>query len=420
LEQENVTLKMIEDNGGMTKRAYTGIDTSSQGALRCKLRAELRQPAQREMRDIYKYLTPKMQEAFALAWGTERDWKFLTELKATELMSETVAGKRRAWKTVQGIADKIGSCLVDTCMEQAYSWADSCWNFEDPSGENWVRWNGNLGTYEYMYEWTIEEENEIERLSVKSEMSKSTNLFKEAAFQRKAILNYAERHGVTEAMVCIEDVKKHKLGIQGWADAGEPSQLPGRQQGGGGASAASAARGLSRGGSEASDPPKKKGRAKAKGKGKAKAKTSAAKVKVGDVERELKKVVPSIDKKIALDQVEVRFKGLLKSDAKFHWAESMVTEMTSHLEKLSIEDEALIEDIQILRASEQSLSKALLASRGEESVRVLIKLQENLSEILQLASPCADRINRMKNNSTLKRQEASETPEPKKRRKPTS
>jgi hypothetical protein len=99
-------------------------------------------------------------------------------------------------------------------------------------------------------------------------------------------------------------------------------------------------------------------------------------VKVGDVERELKKVVPSIDKKIALDQVEVRFKALLKRDTKFHWAENMVTEMTSHLEKLSIEDEALIEDIQILRASEQSLSKALLASRGEESVRVLIKLQE--------------------------------------------
>ena len=83
---------------------------------------------------------------------------------------------------------------------------------------------------------------------------------------------------------------------------------------------------MRRGGSEASDPPKKKGRAKAKGTGKAKAKTSAAKVKVGDVERELKKVVPSIDKKIALDQVEVRFKGLLKSDAKFHWAEIMVTE----------------------------------------------------------------------------------------------
>ena len=131
-------------------------------------------------------------------------------------------------------------------------------------------------------------------------------------------------------MVCIEDVTTHKLGIQGWADAGEPT-LPGRQPGGGGeTSAASAARGLSRGGSEASDPPKKKGRAKAKGKGKAKAKTSAAKVKVGDVERELKKVVPSIDKKIALDQVEVRFKALLKRDTKFHWAENMVTEMTSH------------------------------------------------------------------------------------------
>ena len=143
-------------------------------------------------------------------------------------------------------------------------------------------------------------------------------------------------------------------------------------------------------------------------------------MKVGDVERELKKVVPSIDKKIALYQVEVRLKALLKRDTKFHWAENMVTEMTSHLEKLSIEDEALIEDIQILRASEQSLSKALLASRGEESVRILIKLYESLSAILQLASPCADRINRMKNNSTLQRQEASEAAEPKKRRKPSS
>ena len=176
-------------------------------------------------------------------------------MKSTELVSETMAGKRRSWKTVHGIADKIGSCLVDACMEQAHNWADSCWNFEDPSGENWVRWSGNLGTYEYMYEWTIVEENEIERLSVKTEMSKSTNLYKGAAFQRKAILNYAERHGVNEAQVCIEDVKKHKLGIQGWADAGDP-RLPGRQPGGG-ASAASGARGLSRGGSEASDPPKK-------------------------------------------------------------------------------------------------------------------------------------------------------------------
>ena len=64
-----VTLKMIEDDGGMVTWAFKGMNLGSQGPLRQALRVELRKPQNLDMKETYLLLTPYMQERFAVAWG---------------------------------------------------------------------------------------------------------------------------------------------------------------------------------------------------------------------------------------------------------------------------------------------------------------------------------------------------------------
>ena len=195
MDPKDVTLEMLEKTGGLQQWAYKGIDLGSQGPLRQSLRTQLRRAENREEGETYKLLKPAMQENFAMAWGENRDWKFLTELKTTELVQESLEGKKRAWFTPKGLVRFIGGGHEDEdSTEQGTNWMQSCWNYEDEKGNSWVEWSYGLRAYLFEYEWKVEQENDIERDKIVTELSKSTNVFKQAALERKAVLNYCEKN----------------------------------------------------------------------------------------------------------------------------------------------------------------------------------------------------------------------------------
>ena len=144
--------------------------------------------------------------------------------------------------------------------------------------------------------------------------------------------------------------------------------------------------------------PRKKG---AKAKGKAKAKAKARKdfgiVKLGDVEKELKKVIPLIDKKLALEGVERKYQKELQSDAEFkRWAAAMVASFADKLANFSVENEAIVEQVQLMRAGQEDkkLAKAVHDKYKDNAINTLITLEGNLKTLLGDAAPEADRIAR--------------------------
>ena len=291
IDRKDVALTMIENDGGMQKWAFIGIDLGSQGKLRQCLRAELRKECNKEQQEVYKLLGPEMQESFAAAWGEHRDWKFLTNLKTHEQATETTTGKRRAWFTPTGLAAFLGSASDTECQEQAANWNESCFSYKDPKGYSWFKWSHGLRTYLFLYEWEIEKEDEVERHSIKAEVCSSENLFKKAATERKAVLNYAQQHGKKESQVTLDDVRKHHWGIEGWANA-NANEVAINVSGG----RRTSTRGLAREdsdlpsvGRQAPVAPKAKAGAKDKVKAKANAKPTATGAKLGDVDKEMKK-----------------------------------------------------------------------------------------------------------------------------------
>ena len=146
----------------------------------------------------------------------------------------------------------------------------------------------------FKYEWTVEEENDIERDKVVTEISKSTNVFKQAARKRKVVLNFCEKNGKQENQVTVKEVAETKLGLQGRADAGAPQLLRGGKE----VKHKGAAKSLARRSSDASNAgtsdgngddegPTPKTVVKAKAKGNAKAK-AGAKLRAADVDKKLK------------------------------------------------------------------------------------------------------------------------------------
>ena len=263
----------------------------------------LRKAENRDEQETYTLLKPGMQENFAMAWGQERDWKFLSEQKVMELVQEATEGKRRAWFTPKGLAKFIGGGQADEESEEhAGNWMQSCWNYNDETGAKWVDWSYGLRTYMFKYEWVIEKDDDIERNKVVTELSKSTNIFKQAALERVAVLNFCEKYGKKEGHDTVKEVTESKLGLQGWADAGTPQILRGdakdkKEQGKKGRGAG-AARSMTRRCSDASNAGTSDGygddeRAldevaplKAKGKAKMKAKAKASgKLRATDVDK---------------------------------------------------------------------------------------------------------------------------------------
>ena len=220
---KQVTLQEIEKHEiGLQGWAYKHVNLGSQGPLRQSLRINLEKPENLAQKHIYKYLSPELQMKFALAWGTEKDYEFLKEVKQTEVYSEIKAGKVRQFITPQAIAGKLGDANDEELLESAYKWCDQCWNYECPEGMTWWKWSHWLGRYLFLFEWDVEEEMEGEKKSAITQISNKVNLFEQAAQERKAILNYAEKCGVKASMVSLELVKATPLGIAGWATAGEP------------------------------------------------------------------------------------------------------------------------------------------------------------------------------------------------------
>lgn len=225
---EDVTLQQIEaDPLGFEGWAFKDVDTSSQGALRQSIRISLDKPENHKQKQIYKYLSAVMQCKFALAWGTDRNFEFLNETKQTELYSETKAGKKRRWMTPQAIAGILGDATDPDNLRSAYKWCDECWTYEDPDETVWWKWSSWLGRYLFLYEEEVEEEMEGEKHSSPTQLQNKVNLFEQAALERKSILNYALKFKLKPNLVSIDLVKASKLGIQGWAEAGEPDNKAG-------------------------------------------------------------------------------------------------------------------------------------------------------------------------------------------------
>ena len=217
----------------------------------------------------------------------------------------------------------------------------------------------------------------------------------------------------------MAEIKESKLGIQGWADAGTPHVFigggDGRSSNGGGCGGGG--RPLNREGSEVSGaggiadsgrPPKPR----AKGKGKAKAKVGG-KLKVTDVDRELKSTLPLIDKKLAVENTVKKFEQLSEGDPKFKaWAHTDLHAIQDALENTPAVIEAMIEQVQQLRSSGKNLSKGVLAAYGENSVRELIGCAETISSILAEVDPMIDYIFRMRAEEVRSRKATSiEVPE---------
>ena len=198
------------------------------------------------------------------------------------------------------------------------------------------------------------------------------------------------------------------MGIQGWADAGTPRIL--RERASGGRPQKTLAREsseVSTGAKKTADPdetleekaestlkaePKKKGKAKAKGKAK-----DGNKLKVSDVEKELKKTLPLVDKKIAVDSVVSKFGKIADNDKKFKaWAEADLTEVVSMLEDMPVAMDTMMEKIMQFRSSDGNIGKGVLAMYGEDSERQLIGLGDCIIRILDEVDPIVDKICRMR------------------------
>ena len=83
------------------------------------------------------------------------------------------------------------------------------------------------------------------------------------------------------------------------------------------------------------------------------------------------------------------------TDADFKsWAEKFVDTLNEKLDQFAPVDEQLVDDIQTWRASKsrELLSKTFLDKFKEDSVRQLITIGANLTELLGKATPVADRI----------------------------
>jgi hypothetical protein len=116
---------------------------------------------------------------------------------------------------------------------------------------------------------------------------------------------------------------------------------------------------------------------------------------VAEVEKEIRKVIPLIDKKLALDGVCKKYLKKTTTDADFKsWAEKFVNTLNEKLDQFAPVDEQLVDDIQSLRASKsrELLAKSFLDKFKEDSVRQLITIGANLTELLGKATPVADRI----------------------------
>ena len=137
-------------------------------------------------------------------------------------------------------------------------------------------------------------------------------------------------------------------------------------------------------------------KAKAKARTKAKAKAGDV-VRVVDVEKEMKQVIPLIDKKVALDGVCKNYIKRLNSDSDFKsWAETFVTTLQENLSSFAQTDEELVDNIQTLRVGDydggKMLAKGFLNAFQGDSVRQLITINKTLKDFLQKATPVADRI----------------------------
>ena len=99
---------------------------------------------------------------------------------------------------------------------------------------------------------------------------------------------------------------------------------------------------------------KRKGKGgQAKKKAKAKAK-HGNKVKVNDVEKQLKDILPLIDQTVALENVSAKLKDRLRNDSIFALcAVGFVQSLAEKMEVVSAVDEILITRIQALRAGEK-------------------------------------------------------------------
>jgi hypothetical protein len=393
VEVTDVTHKILnESKEGVEGWAFRGIDTGSQGALRQSLRAFLKKPENAKHQETYKYLSAELQLKFALAWGQEKTFEFLEESKRNELWTRTQAGKKRQFMTPKQIAAHLGDAKDPDCISQAEQWTQACWDHVDPDGKPWYKWHSVLGIYLFLYEWEIEEEMDGETTTAMTNLTNSKNMFEEAATQRKAVLNFAAKHDMTEYQVSVAMVKESDLGIDGWAAAGEPESLGGRKRKGANPESLGGSKKVTTTKKPSAPTSKKASTAQSSG-------SRLGGIKISDVDREMKKVLPLLDQKVALRSVVEKYVARLENDSKFKsWAKDLVMELEDTMDKTIVSNEHIGWQIQEIRASfgtKGGLGKAIHAQYKEESLTVLATFARSVEALLDAAKPIADQIVRM-------------------------
>ena len=415
LDVKNVSLKMLEDNGGAMHWGYKGVDLTPRSPMVQAIMNDLKKPENKKYDNIFKYLGPALREKFIKGWGFSKTWEWVKEARTHTTYTQTSAKTRRMWVSQTQLAGILKEPLDG---DQPESWAyfnNSWWQHSDT--DPWIKWAAWRNVWLCNYEWEEEAEEDGERHENKNELYNCENLFEVAAKENKAIRNFAEAKQIRPGLVDISMVKSDELGVEGWANIGEP-----KMRGRGKATDASAAdtkRELSRAKSDVSAvsaelsdsgaviKDKNKGKkiadaakatAKKKAGVKALATRQAAASKRSQLDKESKAVLELIDQTTAQNSVCEDWEKMVKNEDDFEvWATSLVTELRG---LLNVDDSSrkIMCQIQKMRVGndwQKKLVAKIIALYGDDSTEKLICLKGELQDVLDKSVPQAEKIQRM-------------------------
>ena len=227
---ENVSLRMLEeDDKGVVGWAYDekgGTNARSPLGQACR-RALARDGAAAA---THKWLPAKLQQAFRNAWAMHRSFNFLKETRAQEVYHSKETKKKYTWKTFQGLAKSIGDPDDPECCDAAWRYATNCWNM--PQGEGiWWKWHAWFGVFMYCHEEDEDQDVWGESEKATTEASTTENLWETAAKEEQAKAAWAAAKKEKVENVDLEQIRTHKLGIDGWAELAQEQKKPGPTKG---------------------------------------------------------------------------------------------------------------------------------------------------------------------------------------------